>query len=81
MTRLDKYIQIIEWKPARGGKTKRWNVINKQTQEILGNIRWYGGWRKYVFYNEYSGFMDWDFLRLIADFCEDMTIEHYDKKL
>lgn len=58
-------------------KTKQWQVINLNTQEIVGVVKWYGGWRKYVYYNSVVGYSDWDFMRLIASFCEQKTQEHY----
>lgn len=75
--RLDKYIEIVEDAQAPGGKTKRWKIYNKLTKEVVGRIKWYGGWRKYVFYHEWNGYMDWDFMRMIADFCEQKTKDHY----
>lgn len=74
--RLDQYIEIVEV-PNEGKRTKIWNIINKQTQEIVGLVKWYGGWRKYVYHHNDNGYSDWDFLRLIADFCETKTKEHY----
>jgi hypothetical protein len=32
------------------GKTDIWNVINKRSGHILGQIKWYGGWRQYCFF-------------------------------
>jgi len=32
------------------GKTKAWNVINNESGDCLGFIRWYGAWRKYCFF-------------------------------
>lgn len=76
MSRLDKYIEIREV-PNGVKKTKQWQVINLNTQEIVGVVKWYGGWRKYVYYNSVVGYSDWDFMRLIASFCEQKTQEHY----
>lgn len=77
MNRIDKYISIEEIKlDSPGAKTKKWEVRDKDSIRI-GEIKWYGGWRKYVYYNDDAGFSDWDFLRLVADFCETKTKEHY----
>lgn len=75
MSRLDKYIDIVEI-PNHGRKTKKWKIITKADQEVAGIIKWYGGWRKYAFYCLASNFYDWDLMRLIADFCETKTKEH-----
>lgn len=34
------------------GKTKRLLVVSKRKLEILGEIKWYGPWRQYVFFPE-----------------------------
>lgn len=49
-------------------KTRRWDVINIRTQEVAGEIQWYGGFRKYVFFPEDDCFFDHDCLELIAGF-------------
>lgn len=75
--RIKKYIEISEV-PNYAHKTKKWRIRNKDTGEILGRIEWYGGWRKYVYYNHISeAYCDWDFLRMVADFCEQETKNHY----
>lgn len=73
--RLKKYIEIVEL-PNLGKKTKRWHIVNKRTFEIVGRVSWYGGWRKYVYYYDAGGYADWEFMRMIADFCEQRTLEH-----
>jgi hypothetical protein len=32
------------------GKTEVWNILNKKSGFILGQIRWYGPWHQYCFY-------------------------------
>lgn len=39
---------FVGWSDS--GKTKRWDVLSKSTQGILGHILWYGAWRQYCFY-------------------------------
>ncbi len=34
------------------GKTQVWSVLNSSTGIRLGTIRWYSGWRRYVFMPE-----------------------------
>lgn len=75
--RLKKYIKIVEVANP-GHKTKVWHVVDKKIEFLLGVVKWYGGWRKYVFYTE-AGYMDADFLKMIGAFCEERTQEHYGK--
>lgn len=76
--RLDSYIGIKK-DEKHPGKTKRWWIYSKPDGDILGQVKWYGGWRKYVYYNNTVGYSDWDFMRMIADFCEEQTLKHYGK--
>ncbi len=31
------------------GKTNKWNIVNSTNKQLLGQIKWYTGFRKYVF--------------------------------
>lgn len=64
-------------------KTRRWNVVNKRTREIVGVVKWYGGWRKYVFHAGHPAmtepedtWFDSDCLKMIAEFLEEKNGEH-----
>jgi len=46
-----KYLQFILEQP-KGKKTKVVNVINKNSQEKIATIEWYGNWRQYCFMPE-----------------------------
>lgn len=75
---MSKYLQII-WQSDKP-KTTVWRVENTETMEVLGFIKWYGGWRKYVFYPiHYPGETSWydaDCLIMIGNFCDNATKEH-----
>lgn len=58
-----------------GKKTRIWDMRSK-TGFMTGSIRWWGAWRKYVFFPEPDCLFDKDCLRLIADFCEEQTRYH-----
>jgi hypothetical protein len=60
------------------GRTKRWNVTSGEDSFVLGIIRWYAPWRKYVFDDGNSVF-DANCLQEIADFVKTQTQEHKDK--
>ena len=34
------------------GKTKIWDIYNSENKSYLGQVRWNGGWRQYVFVPE-----------------------------
>lgn len=74
------------------GKTKVWSVKAKDGNMFLGEIRWYGPWRRYCFVIDKLSFEDlgepikklvyeWVCMRSIADFCEKMTKEQREKKV
>lgn len=37
---------LAEQKP----NTQVWHVLTKERQDVLGEIRWFGRWRQYVFF-------------------------------
>lgn len=74
---VQKYVVIEPYGTSASGKTKVWAVRNTKHDVDLGFIRWHGAWRKYVYHSPELTFYDHDCLRLIADFCEAATKEHY----
>lgn len=78
---VEKYIQIIEgeaWETV-GKKTKVWHILNIKSMpaQVIGHIRWYTGFRKYCFYPADDMLFDWNCMRMIANFCEERTQDHY----
>ena len=51
-------------------KTSVWNVLSKEGGETLGQVRWYGRWRKYAFFPRPNTLYENDCLRDIAGFIE-----------
>jgi len=43
-----KYIYFIEVETK--GKTSRWECLSKSSQDVLGEVKWYGPWRQYCFF-------------------------------
>lgn len=39
----------IEKRRVAGGKTDQYEIRNRKHGEILGGIRWYGPWKRFVF--------------------------------
>ena len=47
MRKDTKYMVFQEIRDT--GKTKLWEVRNKVSGDLLGQVRWYGPWRQYCF--------------------------------
>jgi len=63
-------------------KTSIVRVVAIQGSCLLGEIKWYGAWRKYCFFpapNLMTIFEE-DCLRDIAQFCEEATRAHRESK-
>jgi hypothetical protein len=75
MNRAAKYLRFLEI--ANPGKlTRIWQVRSLRDGDLIGEIRWYGGWRRYVCCHMPNTFSEADGLRFIADFCEEQTRKH-----
>lgn len=44
------YLKFAELSQVKPRKTKVWNVYATVSGVVLGQIRWFGRWRKYCFY-------------------------------
>ena len=55
--------------------TRIWAVRNLRGVD-LGQVRWYGAWRKYCFVPAAECMFDHTCLRAIADFCDKQTVDH-----
>lgn len=53
------------------GKTKVWNVVAKESKHWLGQIRWFGRWRKYAFFPNNDTVFESTCLTEIAGFCKE----------
>lgn len=70
------YIDFVDAGSSPSGKTKRWNVVAKIAPTVvLGTVRWYAPWRRYVFQTTESVF-DGECLQEITDFVNKVTSEH-----
>jgi hypothetical protein len=54
-------------------KTHRWLVRTAGVAIDLGEVKWFGRWRQYVFFPLHETIFDKSCLRDIADFCEEQT--------
>ena len=61
-------------------KTRQWDVKNKRTDALLGQIYWHKGWRCYVFQPEDCTIYEQECMRDIALFLERATADYKQKK-
>ena len=50
------------------GKTRIWEVVLIESGEILGKVRWYWAWRRYVFFPNPNTFYDVECMNTITKF-------------
>lgn len=60
-------------------KTAIYGVVNKKTNIELGEIKWYGAWRKYCFFPDGNTVFDTICLAQINDFIEDLMYRKREK--
>lgn len=72
-----KYIQFVNAGYSSSGKTKVWDVATKEdSEDLIGQVRWFGSWRCYAFYPYDKTVFEKTCLRDIANFCEEKTNNH-----
>ena len=70
------YIDFVDHGIPFGRKTHFWSVVPKSGGAEIGEIKWYGPWRKYCFYAAGYAIFETVCLREIAEFLEAKTKEH-----
>lgn len=76
---MAKWIEF-EFAPAPANqKTQRFNVVSIQGRDVLGQVKWFGRWRKYCFFPAPDMVFEEDCLRDIARFLEQVTTEYKGK--
>ena len=71
---MSEWIEFVE--AERLPKTVVWYVQTKDSRDVLGQVRWFGRWRKYAFYPYPETIYEQDCLRQIAAFVETETKLH-----
>ncbi len=71
----ESYIYFNE-APPPSEKTRAWFVLAKESDELLGTVKWLGRWRCYAFHPLDRTIYEQRCLRDIANFCQDRTSEH-----
>ena len=73
---MAKWIRFVSRGIAPGRKTAQWSVVANQGGDLLGNVQWDTGWRRYIFAPAEMTSFEQDCLRDIAAFIEDETRKH-----
>lgn len=67
---MSKYLEFEEI-PFKG-KTKRFEILSKQSKYVLGRIYWYPQWRQYIFSSSYETIWNKDCLNDINIFLQKL---------
>jgi hypothetical protein len=74
--RVEKYLRFDLVGPSRTGKTKIWQLTDLKYGDACGTVKWYGGFRRYVFEPNDSSFWGSDALGMIAAFLRKQNGQH-----
>ncbi len=74
---LGKYMEVYlkEKKP----KTNIYIIINKNNNEPLAHVKWFGSWRQYCLFPLYNPIFNIDCLKEIINFLDQLNKKHNDK--
>lgn len=75
---VGKWLRADE-SPSASGKTSIWRLTPVDATLPIGEVAWYGPWRRYVFRPDPDTVYEQDCLRALADFCERKTREHRER--
>ena len=70
-----RWIEFMSLGTSPSGKTERWGVLAKQGGAVLGEVRWFGRWRRYAFFPFGDTVFERDCLRDIATFLDEQTVQ------
>ena len=73
------FITFIRTGNSGSGKTQVWTVRAALNEE-LGRVKWFGRWRTYTFDAEPNTVYEKTCLREIAQFCDELTKEHNQRR-
>lgn len=60
-------------------KTRKFAVISRFDQSLLGYVQWFAHWRQYVFF-PLNCILNKDCLREAADYCDEVTTAHKESR-
>ncbi len=73
-----KWLEFIQ--VGDTGKTKVWNIHNADNGSYLGQVKWNGGWRQYVFVTEPNCIWNVECLAQLNGFISDRMTERRNAK-
>lgn len=73
---MAKWIEFEFAPTPEGQKTQRFNVVAKEGRVVLGQVKWFGRWRKYCFFPAPDMIFEEDCLGDIAAFLKQTTTEY-----
>lgn len=71
-----EYISIEYRESSPSGKTHIYLVYATRNRAVLGEIKWLGQWRQYVFFPQMGTVFNGDCMTAIAEFCLEITKTH-----
>lgn len=77
---MKKWLEFIKDEKPKNRKTDIYQINNISTKVNVGNIRWYGGFRKYIFAPNADFIYDAGCLTDISDFLNVLMLERKIKK-
>lgn len=73
------YFSIIEER-VNGRKTPIYHICSKRSKDEIGQIKWYGAWRKYCFFPNADTIWDNKCLNNINSFLEEINVSKKKQK-
>lgn len=65
---MSKWIDFVQMHDS--GKTRVWDVVTEDGGAVLGEVRWFGRWRKYSFFPKPDTIYEATCLRDVAAFMD-----------
>lgn len=76
---MEGYLSFEYQRTSTSGRTKNWEVLGHGDVR-LGQVKWYGAWRRYVFYPEVETLFDARCLAEIQKFLDARMNERKEAK-
>lgn len=70
------FVRFAEVEAPKNFKTKIWDVTTLDRSGLVGQVRWFTQWRKYVFHASANTIFDFDCMTEIAEFTKKQTEDH-----
>jgi len=74
---MNEFIEFEYMGTTASGKTKAWMIKSRRTGTMLGEVKWFGRWRRYAFFPCQDTIWNPDCLVAVTDFiAEQMNARH-----